>query len=136
MLQRDAFTSYLFIICLDYVLRTSLDTMKDNGFKLTGWSRRYHAETIMDADNADYIGLLVNTPAQANTLQHSLERAAAGIGIHVKADISTLNGSSLKIVDKFTYQGSSVSSPETDINTQLAKAWVVNDRLSVIWKSD
>ena len=37
-------------------------------------------------------------------------------------DISTLNVSSLKLVDKFTYLGSSVSSTETDINTWLAKA--------------
>ena len=51
-------------------------------------------------------------------------------------DISTLNGSTLKIVDKFTYLGSSVTSTETDINRQLAKAWTTIDRLSVIWKSD
>ena len=36
----------------------------------------------------------------------------------------------------FTYLGSSVSSTENDISTQLAKAWTANDRLSVIWKSD
>ena len=51
-------------------------------------------------------------------------------------DISTLNGSSLKLVDKFTYLGSSVSSTKTDINTRLAKARSAIDRLSVIWKSD
>ena len=51
-------------------------------------------------------------------------------------DISTLNSSSLKLVDKFTYQGSSVSSTEADINMRLAKAWTVIDKLSVIWKSD
>ena len=31
-------------------------------------------------------------------------------------DISTLNGSFLKLVDKFTYLESSISSTETDIN--------------------
>ena len=36
----------------------------------------------------------------------------------------------------FTDLGSSVSSAGTDINTRLAKAWAVIDRLSVIWKSD
>ena len=51
-------------------------------------------------------------------------------------NISTLNGSTLKLVDKFTNLRSSVSSTETDINTQLAKAWTAIDRLSVIWKSD
>ena len=51
-------------------------------------------------------------------------------------DISTLDGSSLKLVDKFTYLGSSVSSTEKDIDTRLKKAWIAIDRLSLIWKSD
>ena len=34
-LQGDTLAPYLFIICLDYMLRTSIDKMKDNGFKLT-----------------------------------------------------------------------------------------------------
>ena len=51
-------------------------------------------------------------------------------------DISTLNDSSLKLVDKFTYLGSSVLTTETDIDMQLAKAWTAINRLSVIWKSD
>ena len=103
--------------------------MKDNGFKLTKQrSRRYPAQTIMDANYTNDIALLANTPAQAKTLLHSLECAVAGIGLHVNADkteymcfnqksnISTLNGSSLKLVNRFTYLGSSVSSTETDIN--------------------
>ena len=49
---------------------------------------------------------------------------------------STLNGTSLKLVDKFTYLGSSVSSTEKDIDTQLTKAWTAIDKLSIIWKSD
>ena len=51
-------------------------------------------------------------------------------------DISTLNGSSLKLVDKFTYLGSSVSSTEIDIDTWLTKACTAINSLSVIWKSD
>ena len=42
----------------------------------------------------------------------------------------------LKLVDKFTYLGSSVSSTEKDIDTRLTKAWTAVNRLSVIWKSD
>ena len=49
--------------------------------------------------------------------------------------ISTLDGSSLKLVDKFTYLGSSVSSTEKDIDTPLTKAWTAIDKLSIIWKS-
>ena len=51
-------------------------------------------------------------------------------------DISTLDGTSLKLVDKFTYLESSVSSTEKDIDTRLTKAWTAIDKLSVIWKSD
>ena len=51
-------------------------------------------------------------------------------------DISTLDGTSLKLVDKFTYLGSSVSSTEKDIDTWLTKAWTGIDRLSIKWKSD
>ena len=77
----------LFIICLDYVLRTSIDKIRENGFQLTKRrSKRYPAKTITDADYADDLALLANTPNQAETLLHSLERAAAGIGLHVNAN--------------------------------------------------
>ena len=85
VLQRDTLAPYLFITCLDYELRTYIDKIKENGFKLTKESRRYPAKTITDADYADDIALLANAPAQAETLLHSLERAAAGIGPHVSA---------------------------------------------------
>ena len=51
-------------------------------------------------------------------------------------NITTLDGVSLKLVDKFTYLGSSVSLTEKDIDTRLTKAWTALDRLSIIWKSD
>ena len=51
-------------------------------------------------------------------------------------NISPLDGTFLKLVDKFTYLGSSVSSAEKDIDTQITKAWTAIDRLSIIWKSD
>ena len=77
---------YLFIICLDYVFRTLIDNIRENGFELTKKrSRRYPAKTITDADYPDDIALLANTPNQAETLLHSLERSAAGIGLHVNA---------------------------------------------------
>ena len=111
ILQGDTLAPYLFIICLDYMLRTSIDKIKENNFELTKKrSRRYSAKTITDTNYADNIVILANAPAQAETLLHSLEWAPTGIGLHVNAhkteymeyqtgDISTLNGSSLK----FTY---------------------------------
>ena len=143
VLQRKTLAPYLFISCLDYVLRTTIDLMKENGFKLAKEkSRRFPAQTITDADHSDDIAPLADTPAQ------SLERAAAGIGLHINADktkyicfnqrgdISILKVGPLKLVDKFPYLGSSVSSTEKDINTQLVKAWTATDRVSVRWMSD
>ena len=111
------------------MLRTLIDKIRENGFELTKKrSRRYPAKTITDADYTDDIVILTNTPNQAEILLHSLERAAAGIGLHVNAhkteymcfnqagDISILVGTSLKLVDKFTYLGSSVSSTKKDID--------------------
>ena len=51
-------------------------------------------------------------------------------------DISTLNGSSQKLIDMFICLGSSVSSTDTDIKMWLTKTWTAIDRLSVILKSD
>ena len=85
--QGDILAPYLFIVCLDFVLRTSIDIMKDNGFKLAKErSRRYLAQTIMDVDNTDYIAFSANSPAQAETPLHSLEWTGAGLGIHIHAD--------------------------------------------------
>ena len=115
VLQGGTLAAYILIICLDYVLRMPIDKIKDNGYKLTKErSRRYPAQTIMDADYADDIALRANILTQAEALLHSLERAAAGIGLHFntdkteymrfnqRSDISTLNGSFLKLADNFT----------------------------------
>ena len=77
-----------------------------------------------------------------------MEWAAVGICLYVntdkteymyfnqRGDISTLKGGPSKLVDKFTYLGSSVLSTKKDINMRLAKVWTAIDRLLVIWKSD
>ena len=147
VLQGETLAPYLFIICQDYVLKTSIDKIKENGYELTK-KRRYPAKTITTADYTDDIVIMVNTPNQAETLLHSLERATAGIDPYVNAHeaeymcfnqtsyISTLEGTSLKLVEKFAYLGSSVSSTEKDIDTRLTKAWTAIDKQSIIWKSD
>ena len=125
VLQGDTLAPYLFMICLDNVLRTSTDKIRENGFDLTKKrSRRYPAKSITDADYADDIGILTNTPNQAETLLHSLERAAAGVGLYVNAhkteymcynqtgDVSTLDGTPLKLIDIIICLGSSVASTE------------------------
>ena len=121
VLQGDTLATYLFIICLDYVLRTSTAIMKDSRFKLAK-KRRYLAQIITHANYADDKALLANTPTQTETHLHGLERAAGDIDVHVNADkmeyvcfnqrgdISTRKGRSLKLVENFTYLRTNVSS--------------------------
>ena len=102
-----------------------------------------------DADSADDLVLLANTPAQAESHLHSLEQAATGLGLYVntnkteqtcfkqkKGTISTPSDEPLKLVDQFTYLGSNISSTESDVSIRLAKVWSSVDRSLIIWKSD
>ena len=150
LLQGDTLAPYLFIICLDYVLRLLVNLMKENCLTLEMAKRWYPERIITDADYADVIALLAHTAALAKSLLHSLERAAGSTGLHVNADktyymcfnqsgdISKRNCYSLKLVDKFPNPRSSVSSTKNYIYEylRLAKVWTAIDRLSFIWKLD
>ena len=62
-------------------------------------SRLFPAESITDACGVDDLALLSNIPAQAECLQHSLKKAARGIGLCVNSNkkIWILNKSHLHI---------------------------------------
>ena len=78
------------MICLDCILQTSIDQMKENDFTLKkAKSRQYPVQTIMDADYADDIALLANTPTQTESQLYSLVQVVRGIGFHVNAKWST-----------------------------------------------
>ena len=64
VLQRDILAPYMFIICLNYILRKPMDR-KENSFILKKTrSRRDPSETKTDADYTDDLVLLAYTPAQ------------------------------------------------------------------------
>ena len=129
-----------------YFYYSSLKTSRDELINLMKEAEKRKKQNTTHTNNYGR-GLLANTLAQAETLLHSLERAAAGIGLHTnsdkteymcfnqRGDISTLKGVPLKLVDKFTYLGSSVSLSEKDIYTWLAKTWSAIDGQYFIWKS-
>ena len=132
VLLGDTFASYLFIICLDYILQMSIDIIRENGFILKkARSRWYPAEIIMDTDYADNIAFLAKTPTCAESWLHNLEQTARDISLYMNTNkmeyicfnqegaISTLNSGPLKLIDKFIYLGSSISSTESDVNIRL-----------------
>ena len=72
-----------------------------------------------------------------------MEQATGSIGLYVNANIteyicfnrgtiSTLNVGPQKLVDNFTYLGSSVTSTESDTHIRPVNAWTTIDRLSII----
>ena len=70
---------FILIIDLDYTLQMFIDLIKENGFTLKKTSRWYSVEKLTEADYADDLVLLANSPTHAESLLHSLEQAAGGI---------------------------------------------------------
>ena len=148
VLQGDTLAPYIFIICLDYVLRNSADSNKELGFTLSkARSKRYPAETITDVDYADDIALMSDNIQDATYLLHNIENTAKEIGLYINAKktefisynhqgtIQTVEGENIKSVLDFTYLGSNIASTEKDINIRIKKAWGAINSLNTIWKS-
>ena len=77
VLQGDTHAPFIFIICLDYILKTSLDNNREPSFTLTERnSRQYPAVQITDTDYADDITVTNNTLKAASTLLLKIESAA------------------------------------------------------------
>ena len=68
------------------------------------------------------------------THHRSIENKLWEIHIFIKKCVRSFTP--LKLVDRFTYLGSSVSSTEKDIDTRLTKVWTAIDKLSIKWKLD
>ena len=91
-----------------------------------------------------YWGIHPTRPKPYYIVWNEPPQSLASVSMHIKlnmrynqtGDISPLGGISLKLVDKFTYLGSSVSSTDEDTDTRLTKAWTAIDKLSIIWRSD
>ena len=88
--------------------------------------RRWHSDT------GKYTQPSRNTTEPPQAYLHVNAHKTEYMCYNQTGDISTLDGTPLKLMDKFTYLGSSVSSTEKDIDTRLTKAWTAIDRLSII----
>ena len=86
VLHGDTLAPFLFVICLDYVLRISVDKCNEYGLTLElARSRRFHTEKTTNADYADDLAILSYNSYNAQKLLHILEKSAAFIGLHVNA---------------------------------------------------
>ena len=81
VLQGDTIAPFLFIICLDYVLRNSLKDIENLGLIITKCkSRRYPATRVTYIEYADDIAITTNSIEEANTILHQIEYISKDIG--------------------------------------------------------
>ena len=150
VLQGDTLAPFIFVICLDYVLRRAIDEKTDLGFTLyERRSRRHDAKKVSDADYADDLALLADYIQDAESTLHNVEQLAQVIGLYVNPSktkficlnqdssrgIKSLNGESINQVDDFDYLGSLIASTEHDVDKRLGKAWAALNGMNNIWKS-
>ena len=84
ILQGDTLAPFLFIIVIDYIMRISVNRMKENGLMdQPRKSSRYPALHITDADFADDIALLSDILTNAQQPLSALESAANCTGLHL-----------------------------------------------------
>ena len=149
VLQGDTLAPFLFVITLDYVLRTSLDKNSECGFTLTErLSSRNPANKLTDVDYADDLAITADTVLDAEKLLHLLEDAAKEVGLYVNASktehinfnqegtIKTKAGNSIKAVENFIYLGSESNSTEKELKIRIAKAWAALNKMNSVWKSN
>ena len=86
VLQGDTLEPFLFVICLGYLVRISIDKCNDYGLTLElARSRRFPTKKINDADYADDSALLSDNSNNAQKLFHILEQSIAFTALHVNA---------------------------------------------------
>ena len=84
ILQCDTQAPFLFIICLDFVLKKTLDRNNDIGFTLIERRiKRYPAIEITDVDYADDLSIVIDKTYEAIILLHKIEKAAKEIGLSI-----------------------------------------------------
>ncbi len=146
VLQGDTLAPYLFVIVLDYVLRTSIDENSQLGFTLQSRrSRRHPATTMTDADFADDLALLADNSNDAEKLLILLEEAAEAVGLRVNygktnfmaflesgSSVKGKSGDELEAVSDFKYLGSWLASSSTDMKIRIAQAWGAHNNLNKI----
>ena len=150
VLQEDTLAPYLFIIAVDYAMRTAISNSDDCGFTLEkAKSRKRRALCVTCIGYADDIALLSDSVDKAEKLLHNVETAAKLIGLHINkkktqymtfnqnpSNFTTINKKCIKLTNDFPYLGSWIYSNEKNLNVRIGKAWVALQKLHTIWNSN
>jgi hypothetical protein len=107
VLQGDTLAPFLFVLALDWVLRTGLPDSDDgNGFLLRRrMSRRYPEKSLCVLGYADDLALLSSTAEGAQHLLDGLTRAAARVGLVLNAQKTEVFSVPLGLPAEIKYRG-------------------------------
>jgi len=161
VLQGDTLAPFLFIIMIDYVMRTAIDKLSiydvDVGITIVP-SKRGTARTgsipaivLSDLDFADDIVLCTGNIENNQKFLDAVEFCAADIGLFINrkktefiavgrallacsVGLSVKEGS-IKQVDDFKYLGSWIMNSKKDIGVRIGIAWSTIKKLNKVWKS-
>ena len=140
--QGPVMSSVLFIIAIDWVMRTTL-TEGNTGLRWT------LCTTLENTDYADDIALLSHTENHMQEKTRKLEENARMVGLKINAKklmylnterlpVIFVEGKQLDTVDSFNYIGSCITTEggaERDIKVRIGKARSAFIRLGNIWKT-
>jgi hypothetical protein len=154
VLQGDTLAPYLFVIVLDYVLRSAI-LDESMGLKVANSISRSRgkAKYITDRSFADDIFLTSDCHIKVQAMLLSIESVASKVGLRINVpkteyilvgalwssvenvEIRLASGV-LRQVQDFKYLGSWIMSSSKDFEIRRALAWKACTRLVKIWKSD
>ena len=147
VLQGDPLAPFLFIICLDYALRSTITDLDGLVLKRSR-SRRHPAQVLSDLDYADDIALIENNVAAAQDLLIRVEKACQDIGLFLNAPktkymhvnpsstigLFSSDGTPIDLVQDFKYLGG-YTNTAYDMNIRIGQAWSALNALNKVWKS-
>ena len=138
VLQGDTLAPYLFIIVLDYCMRTALERHPDIGFTLKpARSRRVRAERVTDTNIADDVALLADSVEDLGVIMREVESVCKEVGLEINraktefmvegipdpGPLHSIDGTRIKLSEDFKYLGSWVRDSKRDIKVRRSKAW-------------
>ena len=140
VLQGNPLAPFLFIVCLDYALRSAITD--SDGLTLKSHRGSRHL------DYADDIALLENSIKSAQDLLFHVEKACQDVGLFLNAPktkymhlnpstnttLVSSDGSPIELVQDFKYLGGYTDSGY-DMNTRIGQVWSALNSLDRVWKA-
>jgi len=150
--QGDVISPLLFNIMIDWILRSSVDNIKEEGVKvIPRKSSRYPASYVTDRGFADDLAATSTTAQGLQKLITAISTTslAANLKMNVKKTkvmyddsyspdhVFTLDGNSLEAVEEYKYLGSYITKDNNinrDIDIRIGKAYGSFSGLDSIWR--